>query len=268
MAPTTQMQTRLDDEKRALHPGEYDTPRKTQLFHDYDREVGSKLLSAIYHEAGVRSPTARRWLRQRKQLGQDVYRKTRKRSNILGRKSKISKKICKHLVSTENPVRDQTLECNIEFHHLPVKRRALTTRLKKNTKNGRRYKIRYVRKRISDKNRREKVTYAQEHQHKTMDRFWQFVYFTDKFHINPSSISAGFVLREEGIAENSENIQERPKKEGNKLHVAGWVNWNKKCKQLKFYHDEEDATVQPKRPRKPRRKKQDLDEEWDIQIKA
>ena len=169
--------------------------------------------------------------------------------------------MCEHLVSTANPVRYQTLEYNIEFHDLPIKRRALTAQLKKNTKNGQRYKMRYTRKRISQKNRHKRVEYAKEHEHKTVDGFWQFVYFTDEFHVDPSSIGAGYVLREEGTAEDSENIQERPAKEGNKLHVAGWVNWSNKCEQLEFYHDEEDTTVQPKRPRKPRRRKQDSDAE-------
>ena len=126
MAPTTRLQTRLGDEKRALYPGPYDTPKKTQFFQDYDRDHRLKPLGVLYRDAGVRSPIARRWLRQRRELGPEAYRSTRKRSNILGRRSEIFKEVYKHLVSTANPVRYQTLECNIEFHDLPIKRRALT----------------------------------------------------------------------------------------------------------------------------------------------
>ncbi|XTI91297.1 hypothetical protein V2W45_1494927 [Cenococcum geophilum] len=60
-------------------------------------------------------------------------------------------------------------------------------------------------------------------------------------------MGAGYILREEGTRENPENIQERPKREGNRLYAAGWVNWHAKCEKLKFYHDEEDKIIRPKR---------------------
>ncbi|KAH7317309.1 hypothetical protein BKA65DRAFT_515732 [Rhexocercosporidium sp. MPI-PUGE-AT-0058] len=53
-------------------------------------------------------------------------------------------------------------------------------------------------------------------------------------------MGTGYVLREKGTRENPENIQEKPKRVGNKLHIAGWVNWHAKCEKLEFYHDEEE----------------------------
>ena len=136
MASTTRLQTRLGDEKRALYPVPYDTPRKSQFFQAYDSNHGSKPLGVLYRDEGVRSPTARRWLRQRRQLGKEGYRSTRKNAKKRGPKFKVLKEMSKYLVSTANPVKDQSYECNIEFHNLPIKCQALTATLKKNTKNG------------------------------------------------------------------------------------------------------------------------------------
>ena len=60
-------------------------------------------------------------------------------------------------------------------------------------------------------------------------------------------MGAGFILREEGTREDPDNIQERLKREGNKLHIAGWINWHVKCEKLEFYYDEESKVVQPPR---------------------
>jgi hypothetical protein len=46
--------------------------------------------------------------------------------------------------------------------------------------------------------------------------------FTDEFHINLASMGASYILREQGLEKRTaiENIQERPQREGNALHVA------------------------------------------------
>ncbi|PVH79038.1 hypothetical protein DL98DRAFT_421223, partial [Cadophora sp. DSE1049] len=69
-----------------------------------------------------------------------------------------------------------------------------------------------------------------------------------------------YILREEGTRENPENIQERPKKIGNKLYIAGWINWHTKCEKLEFYYNEEKKVIQPLRPRKPRQRKNESPE--------
>ena len=65
-----------------------------------------------------------------------------------------------------NPVRDQTYEAQIKYHDIPVKQRALRTQLAKHTKNAQRYKQAYVKKKISPKNKNERVEYGQTHQDK------------------------------------------------------------------------------------------------------
>jgi hypothetical protein len=94
------------------------------------------------------------------------------------------------------------------------------------------------------------------HKDKTIWGFWRFVYWTDEFHIDPSAQSVGYIYRERGHRLDDKNIQERGGLQENKLHVAGWVNWPKKCeKLLEFYNVEEEHTIKPKMPRKPRKSK-------------
>jgi hypothetical protein len=123
-----------------------------------------------------------------------------------------------------NPVRNQLYEAQIEYHHLPVKKRALQQQLLKNTKGARRYKQAYIQKKISAKNRREQTNYGIEHQGKGVDDFWKYIVFTDKAHIDPSSLCQGYILREQGHRYDPENIQESGEKTGVKLHIARWIN--------------------------------------------
>jgi hypothetical protein len=59
---------------------------------------------------------------------------------------------------------------------------------------------------------------------KSVKDFWQYIFFTDEAHIDPSSIGQGSILRERGHRYDVENIQERLEKTGVRLHVRGWVN--------------------------------------------
>jgi hypothetical protein len=168
---------------------------------------------------------------------------------------------------SRNPVRDQLYEAQIEHHKLPVKARQLKTRLKQATKRGRRFKQAYVKKKISATNKDLRVKYGYKHQGKSVDDFWQFIYFTDEAHIDPSSTAQGYILREEGHRTDPENIQERGEKTGVKLHVAAWVNWHEKAEKLEFYNDEEEHTERPRRPAKPRSRKYETKEEFDARIR-
>jgi hypothetical protein len=127
--------------------------------------------------------------------------------------------------------------------------------LKRHTKRAQRYKCAYIQKKISIANQKKRLQYGQEHQGKSVDDFWQYIFFLDKAHIDPSFILHDRVLREEGTRYDSHNIQERGEKKGVKLHIAAWINWHKKAKKLEFYHDEEDSIIKPQRPPKPRRSK-------------
>ena len=79
----------------------------------------------------------------------------------------------------------------------------------------------YVQKEISAKNKRDRVKYGKTHKDKTIDDFWSWIMFTDEFHVDPAAIGAAYILQEAGTRTDSENIQERPQIEGNKVHVAG-----------------------------------------------
>ena len=179
----------------------------------------------------------------------------------------MSGETCRMLVlPSRNPVRNQLYEAQIKHHHINVGVRQLRRRLKQETKNAQRFKQAYVKKEISKVNKNKRVDYGWEHKDKTIENWWQYLYFTDEAHIDPSSLRQGYILREEGHRLDDENIQERPAKIGVKLHVAGWVNWHEKCPELTFYYDEEEYTMRPKRPRKPRRRKYESKDQWNERL--
>ena len=92
--------------------------------------------------------------------------------------------------------------------------------------------------------------------------FWCDVHFTDEAHIDPSSVFNQTILREEGTRYEPENLQEVPKSEGVKLHVAASVSWFHKGP-IKFYNDENDPPEMPvPKPRKPRHGKNETEEEY------
>lgn len=84
--------------------------------------------------------------------------------------------------------------------------------------------------------------------------FWDYIYFTDEAHIDPTSQCVGDVLREEGHRHDDCNIECRKPRSGVRFHIAGWINWYGKADKLEFYNDEEDATEVPPYPPKPRRR--------------
>jgi transposase len=79
------------------------------------------------------------WFRDRKAHGIDVYRRTRKKSKILGRKSRISKTICQFLVNKRNKTCFEPLEIQIKKYNISVKPRTLKTQFRKYTNEGKFY---------------------------------------------------------------------------------------------------------------------------------
>jgi hypothetical protein len=182
-------------------------------------------------------------------------RKTRNLSDKLGAKSKVTKSMCKTLVDpTRNPVRTETYEAQIAYHHIPVGKRQLQRKLKEHTKGGRKYKMAFVKKEVSTKNREERVAYGRDHQDKSMEDFWSYIMYTDEAHVDLTSQAVGEILREEGTRYDDENIMERGEKKGVSFHVAAWITWFEKAEKLEFYNDEEDTTEYPPRAPKPRRR--------------
>ena len=99
MAPQTRLQALKSSQIRAIRAREYDTPRKSRFFEAFDSQSNSKPFTSICDELDIHRNTGYRWLRERDQIGSPAYRKTRRRSGNLGRKSGISKTKCKFLVS-------------------------------------------------------------------------------------------------------------------------------------------------------------------------
>ena len=258
MPPLTRSKNRARTPDRPTNRPQYDTVKRTTFFRDYDQWCGKKTLPEIAAMNDITDRCARNWLAQRREQGSPAYRIQRQRSDKLGRKSVVSDEQCKMLVSpSRNPVRDQLYEAQTEYHKLKIKPRQLVNRLKQATKGGRRYKMAYVKKEISAKNKRGRVKYGETHKDKTIDDWCSWIIFTDEFHVDPAAMGSSYILREEGTRTDSENIQEKPQMEGNKVHVAGWVTWDEKCDELIFYHDEheqDEHEEQPLIPPKPRRR--------------
>ena len=121
MAPITRSKSYKTPPQSPSKVCEADIIKKTAFFHAYDTRQPGKSLAAIARECNTTSPSARRWLRQRTQIGSPVYRHTRKRATRLGRPPKLQESTFKMLVSpSQNPVRDQLYEAQIEYHKLDV----------------------------------------------------------------------------------------------------------------------------------------------------
>lgn len=245
-----------------------DTIKKTRFFQAYDDRKPGETKRSICQAIGTTSPTARRWLQEREQLGSKAYRRTRKLSNRLGRKVSVPNETIKQLVSpSKNPVRHQPYEVQLEHHKIPLKKRQLQKRLKDITNGGQMYKQAYVAKVISAVNKGKRIKYGEEHRYESVDTFWQYIFFTDEAHFDPTAQKQGTILRERGTRYDAENIQERKELKGVRVHAAGWVNWWGKCDKLEFYHDEEDRLERPPRPPKPRSRKYESKEEFEARIK-
>ena len=78
--------------------------------------------------------------------------------------------------------------------------------LKRYTKGARRFKEAYVKKKISPINKQKRINYGVENKGKTVEDYYQFIFYTDEFYVNPLSIGAGYILREEGTRKNPKNI--------------------------------------------------------------
>ena len=52
------------------------------------------------------------------------------------------------------------------------------------------------------------MEYGYEHTEYTIKNFWKYVYFIDEAYVDPGAITRERVLREEGTATDSANLQE------------------------------------------------------------
>ncbi|PQE33963.1 hypothetical protein CJF32_00002810 [Rutstroemia sp. NJR-2017a WRK4] len=245
MAPLTRSRPFRTPTPEPLNGKEADTPRKSAYFVALACDGGKKAYSTIAKECNIVPSTARDWRYQYENMGTVAKRYLRPRSKILGRKSKVTKSMCKMLVSpSRNPVRKQPLEAQIAFHKLPVKPRQLGRKL---------YLCAFIQKEISEKNRADRTTYSETHLYDPVFGFWDYVVFTDKAYVDPTSKAQGRVLREQGTCDRPENIEERPLLKGVCFHIAAWISWWGKAEKLRFYNNEQDKIEKPPIPPKPRR---------------
>jgi hypothetical protein len=168
---------------------------------------------------------------------------------------------------SRNSIRDHAYQVQIEYYKIPVKRLELQRRWKACSNEGQRYKIAYVSKKISAKNKKDRVEYGKNHLHHTIHNFWQYVFFSDETHIDPSLQGAGYILRERSHRLDTENIQERGEKTGGGFQVAGWCNWWAKCEILEVYNEKDTYIEGPTKPPKPRwRPIAEIEEEFALRI--
>ena len=175
-----------------------DTIKRSRFFEAWDsRQEGESLRSFVDHYPIARS-TASDWLKLRDEIGDAAYRTTRRRSDKLGRKSKVSKELAKFIVSNENPYRKEPLEVNIEEHNIGVQPRQLRRRLKAEIDGGGSYLMVFTNTEYKDYYYQNRVAYGKEHAGKSIQDFWQYIIFTDEFHYNRSSRLKHRVLKERG----------------------------------------------------------------------
>jgi transposase len=264
MAPNTRQITRsyspIDRKKRT----EWSTPKKTAFFELWHEEKEGKSLRQVAKLAGVPEATARTWIKCRYDYGTPIAsQRKRKWSESLGRPEKVTKEDVQLLLSpSRNPVRNQPMVAQAKYHQIEASERTLQRQTKRYSNDAKLYKQAYVDKVLSDSNHSARWDYGQVYGDKTIDNFWRYIMFTDECHIDLATSRQGHILRERGTRYNQENIQQRPSKTGNEIHIFAWITWDTKSPQLYFYNDEEPTIDQPKRPRKPVRHKRESDSEW------
>ncbi|KAH8749406.1 hypothetical protein F5882DRAFT_82402 [Hyaloscypha sp. PMI_1271] len=121
MSPTTRSQ-RLETPPPQRSRGiQANTIKKGRFFNAWDTRDSTDTLGAICKATDTTQITARRWLKQREQIGSPALRRTRKLSNRLGRKSKVSDETYKMLVSpSRNPsaISSMRLKSNSTIYRL------------------------------------------------------------------------------------------------------------------------------------------------------
>ena len=136
MAPPTRRNPLRTPSPEPLAGKEATTTRKCKFFDALARNTGTKLLHSISKDTKISESCGRKW-KKLEEIGPLTKRKTRQRSQVLRRKSKAPKSMCKTLVSpSRNPVRKQPYEAQIEYHKIPVQRHQNQQKLKEHTKGG------------------------------------------------------------------------------------------------------------------------------------
>ncbi|KAL8653324.1 MAG: hypothetical protein Q9210_002165 [Variospora velana] len=255
MAPPTRLDPFRTPSPEPLNGKEASTRRKTKFIDAFAHNPEGKSLATISRDCKIGPSTGRKWRDEYITFGEMAKKPMRSESAILGRKSKVTKLICKKLCSpSQNPVRMQQYEAQIVYHNLPIGKRQLQRKMKEHTKKGGRYKCGFVKKVISAKNRGERGTYGLEHVYHSLFGFFDHIVYTDEAHVDPTSTAPPLTTPEQGTRDKPENIVERLPLQGVRFHIAAWISWWGKSDKLEFYNDEEDKVEHPPYPTKPRRR--------------
>jgi hypothetical protein len=212
--------------KSPIKKHEKSTNRRYRFFLAHEERAGVATFKSICDDVEITTLCGRKWLKQRDQLWDLAWHKTRKLSKKLGGPQHTTKEQIQTLVDpTRNPVWDQTFEAQLAFLQIDLKPRRARDRLKTDTNGRRIYKAAFVQKEISEKNLKERTEYGEHWQPYTVGDHWLHIFFTDEAHIDPSAQPVPTIMREIGKRYNPENVVERPKLKGSKFHIAAWISW-------------------------------------------
>ena len=253
MVPPTRSNPFRTPSPEPLNGKEASTRRKNRYYNAYFHNPNKLSQRVLAKKYSITESCGRNWLEQYKQFGKEARRRLRPRSQVLGRKSRVTKAMCQTLVSlAKNPLRTYPYAAQIEHFKIPISERQLEQKIKEFTHRSRRYVMTYVGKVFSEKNRRARTQYGNDHIYKPLFSFFDHIVYTDKAHVNPTSQARKHITRELGTRDDPENINERPPLSGVRFHITAWISWWGKAEKLEFYNDEEDTIEQPKYPSRPR----------------
>jgi hypothetical protein len=234
-----------------------DTIRKSRFFHAIDHRSDNVTVKNICEQEGIKPDRGKYWLKQRQRLDDAATR----RKSRSGRPKKVSTQLMDQMLDHANPVRGQPYPIQLEHFQVNASERTLQRAFAARKPRAGRYKMARI-KPLSQKNQQLRMTYGKEHKDHTVENFWQYVHFTDEAHFDPDQMFEQRILREEGTRYEPENMQTMSSMKGVKLHIACSVSWHHKGA-LQFYNDEHDMPdIQIKKPRKPRKRKHDTEDEY------
>ena len=241
------------------HHYEADTVRRTRFFHAIDTRASNIIIKDVCEAENVSHNTGKEWLKQRQRLGDAASRRIGKFRS--GRPKKMSSDTMNMMLDPQqNPVRDQPWPAQIEHFQLDVAPRTLRAAFNQRSPRASRFKKAIVRS-ISNKNKLLRKQYAESHKTHTVVDYWQYVHFTDEAHFDSDQMFQERTLREEGTRYEQENMQTMSDMKEVKLHVAASISWHHKGA-LQFYNDEHDMSdIQIQKPRKPRKRKHETNDE-------
>jgi hypothetical protein len=240
---------------------EYRTPTRVRFFQAYDSQSPSKTLRQVCRDVNIPPTTGSNWIRQRKELGELAYRRTRRTSvNKLGRPEALEDSQLDDILAKHSGLHYDTI---VDKENLPITGYTLRRNLSKRV-NARRYRKART-STISDDNKSRRQRYGKAHEDKRITLFWQYVYFTDECHFNSQDLATRqeYELRRPGGQQRLRNLQETRKATLNvTLHVSAGISYNHKGPLL-FYNDPKDPTApRPYRPGRPRRSSVQTEEEY------